>query len=56
MATELMEKILDCLSKHDEIDSLDLAQNFGVDHQKIVGAIKSLQAFEDVSTYLFLSH
>ncbi|XP_001608262.1 phenylalanine--tRNA ligase alpha subunit [Nasonia vitripennis] len=48
MATELMEKILDRLSKHDEVDSLDLAQNFGVDHQKIVGAIKSLQAFEDL--------
>lgn len=44
-----MEKILDYLSKHDEADSLDLAKNFNVDHQKIVGAIKSLENFEDVS-------
>lgn len=49
MATELMEKVLEYLAKHDEIDSLDLAKHFGVDHQRIIGAIKSLQAFDDVS-------
>lgn len=49
MGTELNEKILDYLSKHDQTDSLDLAKNFGVDHQRIIGAIKSLEFFEGVS-------
>ncbi|XP_014211827.1 phenylalanine--tRNA ligase alpha subunit [Copidosoma floridanum] len=48
MATELMENILEYLAKNEEADSPGLAQKFGVDHQKIVGAIKSLQAFDDL--------
>ncbi|XP_058797726.1 phenylalanine--tRNA ligase alpha subunit [Phymastichus coffea] len=48
MATEFMEKILDYLSKHDEADSLDLAKHFNVDHQKIIGTIKSLENFKDL--------
>ncbi|XP_014236329.1 phenylalanine--tRNA ligase alpha subunit [Trichogramma pretiosum] len=48
MTTELMENILGYLSEYGEADSLDLAHRFAVDHQKIVGAIKSLQAFEDL--------
>ncbi|XP_033214158.1 phenylalanine--tRNA ligase alpha subunit [Belonocnema kinseyi] len=44
MTSELSEKILEYLSKCDEIDSLDLAKIFQEDHQKVIGAIKSLQA------------
>ena len=54
MATELMEKVLEYLSQHDQADSLDLAKHFNVDHQKIIGAIKSLEFFEGVSTFTFI--
>lgn len=51
---ELKEQILDFLSKHDQTDSLDLAKNFGVDHQTVIGAIKSLENIEGVSLSIFL--
>lgn len=44
MTNELSEKILEYLSKSDEVNSLDLANIFQEDHQKVIGAIKSLQA------------
>ena len=47
--TEYMEKVLEYLSQHEEINTLELANIFNVDHQKIIGAIKSLEAFENVS-------
>jgi hypothetical protein len=55
MVSELMENILKYLNNHDKADSLDLSKYFNVDHQKVVGAIKSLQAFENVS-FLLLFH
>lgn len=49
MAADLMEKILEHLAKDDKAHSLDLAQFFDIDHQKVIGAIKSLENIENVS-------
>jgi len=47
---ELPEQILKALdsSQASNIDSLSLADSFGIDHQKIVGAIKSLESLGQV--------
>ncbi|XP_048000082.1 phenylalanine--tRNA ligase alpha subunit [Leguminivora glycinivorella] len=45
---ELNERILHYLEKSDKVDTLKLASEFGEDHQKIVGAVKSLEALEMV--------
>ncbi|XP_015187509.1 PREDICTED: phenylalanine--tRNA ligase alpha subunit isoform X1 [Polistes dominula] len=47
MAKEMADNILKYLSENDEVNSLDLAEIFNEDHQKIVGAIKSLEALGD---------
>lgn len=47
---ELTEKILLYLNKVDDVNTLDLAKDLGVDHQKIVGALKSIQAHGDLIT------
>ncbi|XP_063370823.1 phenylalanine--tRNA ligase alpha subunit [Cydia amplana] len=45
---ELNERILHYLEKSDKVDTLKLASEFGEDHQKVVGAVKSLEALEMV--------
>ncbi|KAG7309556.1 hypothetical protein JYU34_004009 [Plutella xylostella] len=45
---ELNERILHYLDKQDKVDTLKLASEFNEDHQKIVGAVKSLEALEMV--------
>lgn len=45
---ELTEQILKYIEKHDKADTLDLAAEFGEDHQKVVGALKSIQAHGDL--------
>jgi phenylalanyl-tRNA synthetase alpha chain len=45
---ELPERILSHLSKENSLQSLKLSQKWDLDHQKIVGAIKSLEALGDV--------
>lgn len=47
---ELSEKILKYLSDRDAVNTLDLATAFSEDHQKIVGALKSIQANGDLVT------
>ncbi|CAH0399269.1 unnamed protein product [Chilo suppressalis] len=47
---ELNEKILHRLEKNDKVDTLQLASEFNEDHQKIVGAVKSLEALEMVTS------
>lgn len=42
--TELSDRILKYLSKIDEISTLELAKIFDEDHQKVIGALKSIQA------------
>jgi len=46
--SELSDKILQFLDKNDNLQSLDFAKELAVDHQKIVGAIKSLESLGDV--------
>lgn len=48
MAKELADEILKYLAENNEANSLDLANIFKEDHQKIVGAIKSLQTLDDL--------
>lgn len=45
---ELNERILKYLDGIDKVDTLKLASEFNEDHQKIVGAVKSLEALEMV--------
>lgn len=45
---ELNERILKYLESSDKVDTLKLASEFNEDHQKIVGAVKSLEALEMV--------
>lgn len=48
--TELSDKILQYLAKNEEINTLQLAKLFEEDHQKVVGALKSIQAFGNIVT------
>ena len=45
---DLPERILAHLEKEESARSLEIAEEFEVDHQKIVGAIKSLESLGDV--------
>ena len=49
MANALAEKILEYLGNHENVHSLELVGIIDNDHQKIIGAIKSLENFPDVS-------
>uniref|UniRef100_A0A336MBU6 phenylalanine--tRNA ligase n=1 Tax=Culicoides sonorensis TaxID=179676 RepID=A0A336MBU6_CULSO len=44
METQLHEQILKYLDDHEKVDTLDLAAEYNLDHQKIVGAVKSIEA------------
>lgn len=44
MQLELTEQILKYVDENGKVDTLDLVPIFGVDHQKIVGALKSIEA------------
>lgn len=45
---DLVESVLQHLAKNGAADTVDLAITLGEDHQKVVGAVKSLQAFGDI--------
>lgn len=46
----VVDTLLRLIEKADDgVDSLNVASNLGVDHQVIVGAVKSLQALGEVS-------
>lgn len=48
--TGVVETLLRLIEKADDgVDSLEVANSLGLDHQLIVGAVKSLQAVGDVS-------
>jgi hypothetical protein len=54
-AGSLVQHLLNLLADADLLNSLTLARQLNIDHQRIVGAIKSLQTMEDVSLFvLFL--
>lgn len=47
---ELNERILNYLNDLNEVDTLKLAEEFGEDHQKIIGAVKSIEALDMVKS------
>jgi len=48
MTSDLSEKVLEYLDNYGNVDTLDLAEYLHVDHQKVIGAVKSLQAAGDL--------
>lgn len=48
MQPELTEQILKYVDQHKSVDTLDLAGIFQEDHQKIIGAVKSIAANGDL--------
>ena len=51
---ELAERVLAELGECEGFDSLTLAEQWGVDHQRVVGAVKSLQAQGDVRAFAII--
>ena len=49
MTTDLNEEVLKYLAQNNKLDTLKFASLLNVDHQKVIGAVKSLQALGDVS-------
>lgn len=49
MADHLPELILEAVAQDGEVDTYLYACNSGIDHQAVVGAVKSLQSLGDVS-------
>lgn len=47
MSGDLTEQLLKYVDSHNKVDTLDLVPIFGIDHQKIVGALKSIQATDE---------
>jgi len=48
--SDLPEKILLYLDRHGTSSSPDLAEHFGEDHQRVVGAVKSLECLDELVT------
>lgn len=48
MQLELTEQILKYVDENGKVDTLDLVPIFGVDHQKIIGALKSIESNGDL--------
>lgn len=53
-AEDLGRKLLKLLAQRGSVDSYELSQELGVDHQQVVGAVKSLQSLGEVRTRLYL--
>lgn len=56
MQLELTDQILKYVEQHGKADTLDLAAEFSEDHQKVVGALKSIQAHGDLVNSETTSH
>ena len=50
---EVSSKILQIIAQKDAIDTLDIAKLLNVDHQKIIGATKSLHSLPNVCCLLY---
>lgn len=50
MVPELTEQILKYIEETESADTLYLAAHFNVDHQKVIGALKSIEATGDLLT------
>lgn len=49
MAKQLSSQILEYIDQNNETNSLDLSTELGQPHDLVIGAIKSLQTFDNVS-------
>lgn len=56
MLVELTEQILKYIDENGEVDTLDLVSVFSVDHQKIIGALKSIEANGELLNATQTSH
>ncbi|EDW75035.1 uncharacterized protein Dwil_GK19958 [Drosophila willistoni] len=56
MHPDLTERILQHVDTAGQVDTLELAKIFGIEHQKIVGALKSIQAHGDLVTAETVTH
>lgn len=56
MQLELTEQILKYVDENGEVDTLDLVPVFGVDHQKVIGALKSIEANGELLSTTQTSH
>lgn len=48
MQLELTEQVLNYIEQNERADSLDLASEFQQDHQKVIGALKSIEAHGEI--------
>jgi len=55
MATDLCELILNQINEKGTVDSLHLVPILKVDHQRIIGAVKSIQALGNIITGTFFA-
>ena len=46
---DLSETLLKLIAERGQITSLAVARELGIDHQKVVGAVKSLQSLGEVN-------
>lgn len=46
--SDLNQEVLEYLEKNSKLDTYEYAQAHNLDHQKVVGAIKSIQIYEGV--------
>ena len=53
-STDLPQLLLKLLNQEGQLNSLQLSNLLNVDHQKIVGAIKSLCCLQDVREYFLI--
>lgn len=56
MQLEITEQILKYVNENGKVDTLDLASIFGVDHQKVIGALKSIESNGDLLATEQTSH
>lgn len=52
---ELPQTLLDILKDRNFLNSLELAEELNLDHQKIIGGVKSLQTHENVNFFEFFN-
>lgn len=51
--SELSEQILEYIDKHATLDTLQYSKSNQLDHQKVIGAVKSIQTYEGVIIFMF---
>jgi hypothetical protein len=52
--SDLNEEILSYLNLKNELDSIEYAEKHNLDHQKVVGSIKSLHSQSEGVNYIFI--